>query len=360
MTTFVQCHILTAFAPSNANRDDLGRHKTATIGGTERLRHSSQSRKRAIRQSPFFFENLKGNIGIRTRQTYDMIVKFLMQNDISEDAAFSVAETVAGIFSKLESPRNGRKTNKTERRNAVMVYVSPEEAKKACELALAIANGDDTCNALEKDLKSNVLQKADGAVDIAMFGRMMAAEPDFNRDAAVQVSHAFTTHACSSEEDWFSAVDDLNEHEEAGHIGENSFGSGLFYQYVCINMDLLVKNLSGDKTLAGRAIEALIKALGETTPNGKQNSFATHPRASYMMVEKGNFAPRELSDAFFKAIPKDNILEDSIAALEKTRREIDYSFETEIPDQNVVVLKRGSQVRMSDLVALAVSALDEV
>jgi hypothetical protein len=33
MSDFLQLHVLTAYPPSNPNRDDLGRPKTATIGG---------------------------------------------------------------------------------------------------------------------------------------------------------------------------------------------------------------------------------------------------------------------------------------------------------------------------------------
>ncbi|SKC34200.1 CRISPR system Cascade subunit CasC [Photobacterium piscicola] len=46
MSQFIQLHTLTSYAPSNLNRDDLGRPKTAKMGGFERLRVSSQSQKR--------------------------------------------------------------------------------------------------------------------------------------------------------------------------------------------------------------------------------------------------------------------------------------------------------------------------
>ncbi len=51
MTTFIQLHLLTAYAPANLNRDESGRPKTAFMGGVERLRVSSQSLKRARRVS---------------------------------------------------------------------------------------------------------------------------------------------------------------------------------------------------------------------------------------------------------------------------------------------------------------------
>ncbi|MDX9825963.1 MAG: type I-E CRISPR-associated protein Cas7/Cse4/CasC, partial [Sphaerochaeta sp.] len=43
MKKFLQIHVLTSYPPANLNRDDLGRPKTAIVGGTTRLRVSSQS-----------------------------------------------------------------------------------------------------------------------------------------------------------------------------------------------------------------------------------------------------------------------------------------------------------------------------
>ena len=54
MTQFIQLHLLTSYPPSNLNRDDLGRPKSAQIGGVGRLRVSSQSLKRAWRTSEVF------------------------------------------------------------------------------------------------------------------------------------------------------------------------------------------------------------------------------------------------------------------------------------------------------------------
>ncbi|GIX15253.1 MAG: hypothetical protein KatS3mg118_3212 [Paracoccaceae bacterium] len=51
MTVFVQFHLLVPYPPSNPNRDDQGRPKQALIGGHPRLRLSSQSIKRAVRET---------------------------------------------------------------------------------------------------------------------------------------------------------------------------------------------------------------------------------------------------------------------------------------------------------------------
>ena len=68
MSNFIQLHILASYPPSNLNRDDLGRPKTAVMGGTQRLRISSQSLKRAWRASDIFQQKLEGHIGIRTKE----------------------------------------------------------------------------------------------------------------------------------------------------------------------------------------------------------------------------------------------------------------------------------------------------
>ena len=78
MAEFIQLHMLVSYPPSNLNRDDLGRPKTAVIGGTQRLRISSQSLKRAWRTSDVLSANLEGHIGIRTKEMGSRIRDALM------------------------------------------------------------------------------------------------------------------------------------------------------------------------------------------------------------------------------------------------------------------------------------------
>lgn len=323
MTRFVQFHLLTSFGPSNPNRDDQGRPKQAIIGGSPRLRMSSQSIKRALRESSFFALDLAGHIGMRTKRISERLMNHLLELSVPEETARKAAEQVASIFGKLEiTPRS-----KDDKVLTTLAFVSPEEWELAQDLAEKIANGQELPK--EKDLKKSVMRRADGAVDIAMFGRMLADDSSFNREAAVQVAHAFTTHRAQTQEDWFSAMDDLNNSfgdTGAGHIGEAEFGSGVYYQYVCVDSKLLVENLAGDKDLAVKGIEALVKGLAISAPKGKQNSFAHHPRAHFILAEYGNQAPRDLSGAFFEAIHGTDIMERSVKALEKTRADIDRAY----------------------------------
>ena len=73
--------------------------------------------------------------------------------------------------------------------------------------------------------------------------------PCFNTEAAAQVAHAISVHSITVEDDYFTAVDDLNRAEDgagAAHLGETEFAAGLFYLYLCIDKELLIGNLSGN------------------------------------------------------------------------------------------------------------------
>ncbi|MGE0857234.1 MAG: type I-E CRISPR-associated protein Cas7/Cse4/CasC, partial [Hyphomicrobiaceae bacterium] len=103
----------------------------------------------------------------------------------------------------------------------------------------------------------------------------------------------------------------------AGFIGELGFGSGVFYIYACIDRDLLERNLGGDKGLAGTAIGAFMEGLATASPTGKQASFASRARASYLRIEKGSQQPRSLAAAFFKPVRSEDMLSKSVEKIEK-------------------------------------------
>jgi CRISPR system Cascade subunit CasC len=338
MTTFIQFHLLTPYPPSNPNRDDQGRPKQALVGGAPRLRLSSQSIKRALRESEPFRGGLAGNLGTRTKRLASQLADELIKGGADEAKARAAAYAVGDAFYKFEKPKKGEEQALV---GTTLAFVSPDEWQFARDLAARILAGDDVPD--EKELKKLVLRQADGAVDVAMFGRMLADDPEFNREAAVQVAHAFTTHRAQAEEDWFSAVDDLNKREDtgAGHIGELGYGSGVYYFYACVNANLLIENLAGDKDLAAKGAEALARALATATPRGKQNSFAQHPRATYMRAEVGKTQPRDLSGAFFKPIGSD-FEAASIAALEALAGQIDQAYGPSAEASEIMNVRAGT------------------
>jgi CRISPR system Cascade subunit CasC len=92
--------------------------------------------------------------------------------------------------------------------------------------------------------------------------------------------------------------------EDAGtsFIGVQEFAAGLFYIYICVDTDLLVANLGGDKGLARDAIAALIMSAATVAPKGKQTSYASRAYASYVRAEAGPAQPRTLAAAFLKPV----------------------------------------------------------
>src|SRR5690606_17017200 len=112
-------------------------------------------------------------------------------------------------------------------------------------------------------------------------------------------------HESAVEDDFFTAVDDLKDTDEergAAHLGESAFAAAVFYQYICIDRDLLERNLSGNKELATRAIRALVEVAHTVSPKGKMNSFASRGVAHFSLTEMGSQQPRSLALAFLKPV----------------------------------------------------------
>ena len=315
MTQFIQLHFLTSYPPANLNRDDLGNPKTARLGGVERLRVSSQSLKRAWRTSETFQKEFSGSIGTRTRRLGIEVFEALKAKGVAEKKAKDWAEDIAKEYGVLKTdvPLEIQQP----------VHVAPEERKTLDDLVSKLA--EEKRGPSKEELES--LLHDHTAVDIAMFGRMLASKTEFNGEAAVQVAHAIGVHASAVEDDYFTAVDDLNRNEPgAAHIGEAGFAAAVFYQYVCIDRDLLKKNLGNDEALTEKAIKALVKTALTVGPTGKQNSFASRAYAHYALVEKGTQQPRSLSLAFVRPVNGEDYAQEAVTALSTVRKNMDTVY----------------------------------
>ncbi len=331
MNKFIQLHLLTSYPPANLNRDDLGRPKTAMMGGANRLRISSQSLKRAWRTSETFDKALAGHVGTRTKEMGRKVFKSLLDKGVSEKKATEWSKAIAAVFGKLKTLSKKDKETATPETLLIeleieqLAHFSPEEEQAIDSLIDEIVTSGDAPTQNQLDL----LRKKHTAADIALFGRMLASSPAYNTEAAAQVAHAISVHKVTVEDDFFTAVDDLNNGEEdmgAGHMGETEFAAGLFYLYICIDRELLTENLSDDAELAAKTIGALIQSATTIAPSGKQNSFASRARASYVLCESGDQQPRSLSVAFLKPVGGSDLLNRSIEALEHTREKMDAVY----------------------------------
>lgn len=328
MTTYLQLHLLVSYPPSNLNRDDIGRPKTAIFGGSERLRISSQALKRAWRTSHFFDElNEQGHVGQRTRRVGPELYEEMVEAGIKEENALAWSKTLAGVLAKTRQNNKEKPTQQTETEQ--LVHISGPERAALSQIVQQLAAGEELPKT--KELTDKILTSDHKACDVAMFGRMLADNPSYNTEAAVQVAHAISTHRVIVEGDYFSAVDDLNQGGDtgAGHIGETGFGSGIFYLYLNINQDLLLSNLSGDADLARETLAALVKSCAQIGPSGKAASFGSRCYAHYICAERGVQAPRQLSLAFLdgKTVDEgDAPLETATRKLEAMRQNMDRAY----------------------------------
>lgn len=354
MSRFLQLHILTEYPVSNPNRDDLGRPKSALIGGVPRQRISSQALKRAIRIHPSFEEALTGHTGKRTQRMGEEIIAHLQGLGAEAERAIAIAKDIVPVFGALEDKKDVDKA-----RTKQLAFVSPDERAAAFALAeKAFAGGELSKD--KKELAKQVMRAADGAVDIAMFGRMLADNADLNRDAAVQVAHAITVNRVTIEDDFYTAVDDLKRPSEdagAGFVGEAGFGSGVYYLYLCVNRDVLVRNLAGDKALAARGIDALVRAASMAVPGGKINSYANHTRAKFILAEKGDGQPLNLFGAFTKPVVGPDFVGQAIDALKRERGEFAAAYGQTWAEDLTLQVGRNDAATLDEIAAFAAAGL---
>jgi CRISPR system Cascade subunit CasC len=314
MSRFIQLHLLVSYPPSNLNRDDTGRPKTAIVGDANRLRISSQSLKRAWRTSEEFENSMSGHLGVRTKEMGVKIFNTLKENNIDDKKSREWAKLIASQFGKSKSEK--KTENNQDLHIEQLAHFSPEEQAAINLLIKDIA----ASGSAPTDEQLKLLSKPKQAVDIAMFGRMLASSPAFNMEAAVQVAHAITIHKVAVEDDYFTAVDDLNNGDVdsgSAHIGEAGFGAGVFYLYLCINRELLQKNLGDDTDLTNQSLQALLNAITKVSPTGKQNSFASRAYAAYALAEIGDQQPRSLAQAFLKPVTGSDMLARAVSELNK-------------------------------------------
>lgn len=288
---FVDVHCLQTVPPSCVNRDDTGTPKTAVYGGVNRSRVSSQAWKRAMRKE--FATILPAEeVGTRTKKIVGMVQKEI-KNIISTSNKPEISDQKTEKMATEALKNAGLKIKGTKEGTDALLLMSKKQAEALAQLAVNEVKDKDE---YKKALRENP------SVDMALFGRMVAADPSLNYDAAAQVAHAISTHAVVNEYDYFTAVDDLGDEDSAGagHVGVSEYNSSTLYRYATVNVMELYRTIGLETP---EAVRAFIKAFVMTMPSGKQNSYAnqTIPCSVYVSIRQDQ--PVSFAGAFEEAIP---------------------------------------------------------
>ncbi len=369
---FLQIHSLHGYPAALLNRDDSGLAKRMTYGGTTRTRISSQCLKRHWRVSDDIYA-LNGIDGataaIRSREIVTRrVIEPLREAGHDEEIIKVIGEEFQlAVYGDKGGTRQGRQP---------LLLGEPEIEYLSCEaqnIADTHASDPQAASDAAKDWRksANANMKAlrencslPGGLVAALFGRMVTSDVEANIDAAVHVAHAFTVHEEESESDYFTVVDDLHRIEDdagADHIGESELTSGLFYGYVVLDREMLLRNLGGDTEMAGEVTRRLVHLIATVSPGAKLGSTAPYDYASWLLIEAGEHQPRSMAEAFRK--PSKALVDEAEAAVNTHIEKMDAAYGANEARRSMSLtgtpISGAELLPLSDLAAWAGSAIQK-
>ncbi|NMH65736.1 type I-E CRISPR-associated protein Cas7/Cse4/CasC [Shewanella salipaludis] len=299
--TRIEYHILQSFPVTCLNRDDVGAPKTAIVGGVTRARVSSQCWKRQVRLA---LHEIGMVGGTRTKLIAGLIADACMRLDATQDQAVACGNKIEQIFIKKKEakPKKGKadieendQPSSEGEKTDTLLFLSPNEVQIIAH-AFREAGFDPDAVIKQKDAKKQAAELAQligqinehiDALDIALFGRMVAQAASMNVEAAASFAHAISTHKVSNEVEFFTALDDLQEEPGSAHMGSLEFNSATYYRYISLDLGQLAQTM-GEEDLK-KAIAAFTQALFVAVPSARQTtqSGASPWEFARVMVRKG-------------------------------------------------------------------------
>ena len=208
---------------------------------------------------------------------------------------------------------------------------------------------------------------ANQAVDIALFGRMVANDPSLNADASAQVAHSISTHRVDNEYDYFTAVDDLapKDNAGAGMIGVVEYNSATLYRYATVAVHELNRELGNETDVTSKAVIEFIRAFITSMPTGKQNTFANRTLPDAVLITLRKDQPINFAGAFEKPVQDkgNGYVQESVQRLEHYATKVYETFaakpdkawtigiEDDLADTEKVSLEQLLQVVATDISA---------
>jgi CRISPR system Cascade subunit CasC len=197
------------------------------------------------------------------------------------------------------------------------------------------------------------------AVDVALFGRMVAKSPVLNVDASAQVAHAISTHRVENEFDFFTAVDDRASKDSAGAamLGTLEYNSSTLYRYATLALHELRKQFDNQQIVT-KVVQEFARAFITSIPAGRQNGSAPHTPPDAILVSIRTDQPINLVGAFEEPVGstgEGGFVKSSCARLVEYTEEIYTNFS--VPEWSCVVGEKGltglgDSVSLSELLNL--------
>lgn len=361
--TIIEIHAIQTVPPANLNRDDTGSPKTAIFGGHRRARVSSQSWKRAMRLH--FRETLDAaDLGRRTKQIVELVT------DRVKAAAPGLADQARDLTVKAFN-EGGVKVKIQKKGDEIeesgyLVFLSEHQVENLAAAIVKAAEGGDN---LDKKAVKAILNDRN-SIDVALFGRMIADDTALNVDAACQVAHAISVHPVEIEFDYFTAVDDVKNDDDASTeagaamIGTVEFNSSTLYRYANLDVDLLRENL-GDDHATARAAAAFVESFVRSMPSGKMNTFANRTLPDAVLVTVRDSQAINLVGAFEQPVKElDGRIERTCELLARQLEGVAETYGEEplrtwtvrLGERTKALAETGEQVNLPGLVE-AVSAV---
>lgn len=249
----IEYHILQSFPVTCLNRDDVGAPKTAIVGGALRARVSSQCWKRQVRLA---LKDFGIKLGIRTKKVAELLVEHCLQLGATDEQAQACAGTMANLLV-----------------SDTLLFISDSEAAGLANHAKTLEfDAEKIKDKVLINAAKKVLTPALEALDIALFGRMVAKAAVMNIEAAASFSHAISTHKVANEVEFFTALDDRSEEPGSAHMGSLEFNSATYYRYISLDLGQLSHTLGGEADQLRQAIDAFTRALYVAVPAARQTT----------------------------------------------------------------------------------------
>ncbi len=279
----VEFHVLQSFPVTCLNRDDVGSPKTAIVGGSTRARVSSQCWKRAVRLA---LREYAGTLGTRTKLIAELIANECIKQGATNEQALACGKKVEEVFIKSKpikekeddsTDSEDTKASSEDSKTDTLLFLSPNEVSLLAEEFKKndfIPDKVITHKDAKKQAKEieNIIGKTNNhvdAIDIALFGRMVAQANKMDIEGAASFSHAISTHKATNEIEFFTALDDLSSEQGSAHMGSLEFNSATYYRYICLDVGQLNQTLLGN---ISEGISSFIKALYVAIPGARQTT----------------------------------------------------------------------------------------